>query len=56
MTRCRDLPVKDGSVRPDEDFTMDWEPNANRQKELKAIADAVKGAVCCKPQTVARAS
>ena len=20
----RDLPVKDGSVRPDEDFAMDW--------------------------------
>ena len=21
----RDLPAKDGSVRPDEDFAMDWE-------------------------------
>src|SRR4028118_1200568 len=40
----RDLPAKDGSVRPDEDFAMDWEADARRQKQVKAIASALKGA------------
>jgi DNA topoisomerase-1 len=40
----RDLPVKDGSVRPDEDFAMDWELYADKQARIKAIADAAKGA------------
>ena len=40
----RDLPPKDGSVRPDEDFAMDWEVDANSQKHLKGIIDALKGA------------
>jgi len=38
----RDLPPKDGSVRPDEDFAMDWEVDASSVKNVKAIADAVK--------------
>src|SRR5471032_2914942 len=37
----RDLPSKDGSVRPDEDFAMDWEIDSASQKRLDAIAKAV---------------
>ena len=37
----RDLPPKDGSVRPDEDFAMDWEVDAQSQKRMDAIAQAV---------------
>ena len=33
----RDLPSKDGSVRPDEDFAMDWEIDAKAQKRLSEI-------------------
>ena len=40
----RDLPPKDGSVRPDEDFAMSWEVSARSKGHLKAIADALKGA------------
>lgn len=40
----RDLPSKDGSVRPDEDFAMDWEIDARSAKQVKEIADAMKGA------------
>src|SRR5262247_1361926 len=39
----RDLPPKDGSVRPDEDFAMDWEVDAKAQKRLSEIAARVKG-------------
>src|SRR6187397_2568604 len=37
----RDLPPKDGSVRPDEDFAMDWEVDSSSQKRMDAIAKAV---------------
>jgi DNA topoisomerase-1 len=37
----RDLPPKDGSVRPDEDFAMDWEVDSSSQKRLDAIAKAI---------------
>ncbi|OYW45103.1 MAG: DNA topoisomerase I [Sphingomonadales bacterium 32-68-7] len=42
----RDLPPKDGSVRPDEDFAMDWEiyPDKRKRDQVKAIADAAKKA------------
>lgn len=40
----RDLPSKDGSVRPDDDFSMDWETGRDSQKHIKAITDAVKKA------------
>ncbi|MBL8675674.1 MAG: type I DNA topoisomerase, partial [Rhodospirillales bacterium] len=40
----RDLPAKDGSVRPDEDFAMDWEIDPKSQKRVSDIADAVRGA------------
>jgi DNA topoisomerase-1 len=42
----RDLPPKDGSVRPDEEFAMDWEIYADQRKkaQVKAITDAAKGA------------
>jgi len=40
----RDLPPKDGSVRPDEDFAMDWEVDAKSKSRVKAIADALKDA------------
>jgi DNA topoisomerase-1 len=39
----RDLPPKDGSVRPDEDFAMDWEVDGKAQKRLSEIAAAIKG-------------
>jgi DNA topoisomerase-1 len=40
----RDLPPKDGSVRPDEDFSMDWELYRDKQSRFKEIADAAKKA------------
>jgi DNA topoisomerase-1 len=40
----RDLPPKDGSVKPDEDFAMTWEVDDRAQKRVKDIADALKGA------------
>ncbi|MEW5422043.1 type I DNA topoisomerase [Amorphus sp. 3PC139-8] len=40
----RDLPAKDGSVRPDEDFAMSWEVDGKSQKRINEIAKAVKGA------------
>lgn len=40
----RDLPPKDGSVKPDEDFAMAWEVDTQSAKRVKAIADAVKEA------------
>jgi DNA topoisomerase-1 len=39
----RDLPAKDGSVRPDEDFAMTYEVDADAKKQISAIAKAVKG-------------
>ncbi len=39
----RDLPPKDGSVDPDNDFKMIWEVDAKAQKRLNDIANAVKG-------------
>ncbi len=38
----RDLPAKDGSVRPDDDFEMVWEVDGASAKRMKDIADAVK--------------
>jgi DNA topoisomerase I len=40
----RDLPPKDGSVRPDEDFAMDWEVDSKSAKRLSDIATALKSA------------
>ena len=40
----RDLPSKDGSVKPDEDFAMTWDVDARGQSKMKDIAAAVKGA------------
>lgn len=40
----RDLPSKDGSVLPDDDFSMSWEVDARASKRLADIADAMKGA------------
>jgi DNA topoisomerase-1 len=40
----RDLPAKDGSVRPDEDFAMSWEVDGPSSKRLTDIAKAVKDA------------
>ena len=38
----RDLPAKDGSVRPDEDFDMSWEVDGKSAKRLSDIAAALK--------------
>ncbi|MEY2758454.1 MAG: hypothetical protein RIR33_2232 [Pseudomonadota bacterium] len=40
----RDLPSKDGSVKPDEDFAMTWDIDGKSIKHVKEIADAVKNA------------
>jgi len=40
----RDLPPKDGSVRPDADFAMDWEVDAKAKKHIAEITAAVRGA------------
>jgi DNA topoisomerase-1 len=40
----RDLPEKDGSVRPDDDFEMSWEVSARGAKSLSDITSAMKGA------------
>ncbi|HEU4827105.1 MAG TPA: type I DNA topoisomerase [Dongiaceae bacterium] len=40
----RDLPSKDGSVQPENDFAMNWQVEGRGQKQLKEIADAVKDA------------
>ena len=38
----RDLPSKDGSVDPDEGFSMKWEVASESKKHVKAIVDALK--------------
>jgi len=40
----RDLPAKDGSVKPDQGFAMDWEADAKSERQIKEIASAVKKA------------
>src|SRR5579862_2037604 len=40
----RDLPAKDGSVRPDADFAMSWEIDGKSEKHMRAIVQAVRGA------------
>ena len=40
----RDLPSKDGSVKPDEDFAMEWEVDARASKRMSEIAEAAKRA------------
>ncbi|MDH4984511.1 type I DNA topoisomerase [Aminobacter anthyllidis] len=40
----RDLPAKDGSVKPDDDFAMSWAVDAASAKRLNDIAKAVKEA------------
>ena len=39
-----DLPAKDGSVEPDNDFAMKWEEDTKSAKIMREIAEAVKGA------------
>jgi len=40
----RDLPPKDGSVRPEEDFAMDWELGDRSKRHIDEIARAVRAA------------
>src|SRR5262245_43111932 len=40
----RDLPSKDGSVEPDNDFRMHWDVDGRSAKVMREIAAAVKGA------------
>jgi len=40
----RDLPSKDGSVKPDEDFAMEWEVDARAATRMSEIAAAAKRA------------
>ena len=43
MGHVRDLPPKDGSVRPEQDFAMDWQSDARGDKHVGAIAKALRG-------------
>ena len=38
----RDLPAKDGSVRPEEDFAMSWDVDGKSAKRVNEIASALK--------------
>ena len=40
----RDLPSKDGSVLPDDDFAMSWEIDPKASKRMSEIAEAAKRA------------
>lgn len=40
----RDLPPKDGSVEPDNDFSMHWEVDSRAKKRIDEIAKACRGA------------
>src|SRR5499433_2742292 len=40
----RDLPAKDGSVVPDEDFAMSWEVDGKSEKHIKTILEAARNA------------
>ncbi|MCG8509738.1 MAG: DNA topoisomerase, partial [Rhodospirillales bacterium] len=40
----RDLPPKDGSVRPDDGFSMSWQVDSKAEKHIKEIASACRGA------------
>lgn len=40
----RDLPPKEGSVLPDDDFVMIWQVDDRSEKQLKEIAKALNGA------------
>ena len=40
----RDLPAKDGSVKPNDNFSMSWEVAADSKKRVDAIAEALEGA------------
>lgn len=38
----RDLPSKNDAVRPDDDFTMEWEINSRGKNQIKEIQEALK--------------
>jgi DNA topoisomerase-1 len=40
----RDLPPKDGSVDPDQDFSMRWDVDAQSKKRIDEVAKRLKGA------------
>jgi DNA topoisomerase-1 len=44
LGHVRDLPPKGGSVRPEQDFAMDWQSDQRGEKQVGAIAKALKGA------------
>ena len=44
LGHVRDLPAKDGSVRPEQDFAMDWQADARGAAQVAAIIKALKGA------------
>ncbi len=40
----RDLPPRDGSVKPDDGFTMSWQSNPKSDKQMREIRTALKSA------------
>lgn len=41
----RDIPSKSGSVLPEEDFFMNYQPNPNSKKHLEAISEALQNLI-----------
>jgi len=44
LGHVRDLPAKDGSVKPDKDFAMSWTADGPSSKRLTEIAKSVREA------------
>ena len=57
LGHVRDLPPKDGSVLPEQDFAMAWTVDERGERQVGAIAKALKGAehaVSWPPTRIAR--
>ena len=46
LGHVRDLPAKEGSVRPDDDFAMRWKIEHKAERLIREISQALKGADC----------
>ena len=42
----RDVPAKTGSVRPNEDFAMDWEVQSRGEKTVREMIKALQKSRC----------
>ena len=46
----RDLPPKDGSVRPEEDFAMSWELGDRSKRHVDEISRAIRAPSSSRPR------